>query len=512
MIYSIINLILAFQANSQGGFNITYQEGVNSGIHSIGYTKTDHLAISGFIRSTDTARQGVFIAFLDTIGNIIEWTNFTDPQGTTHLGNTYESGLAITDHNEVKIVLNFIGRPSIGTISKELGNDQIIKEYIVDTALVVIPRDVVACHDGFLFTGTYQHKGFNVDAFILKTNFSGDSLWMRTYGHPTYSEISRTITVINENEYVISGARYQINQMPEFDHGWAISVDSLGNKNWEWEASEDEEPHRAIMSMQYDSSSNTWIYISFLEKQFYIEDLGHSVGLLKPILVHRDSVMNLLSYTSYGPYSYDGYMAALERSPDGGFVAAGRYTCVTDDYPFNDCNLQAGRVISTTYDGTLKWSVIDTAFFHPDLGSRSFLSGVTVSPSGSVYAVGLAYNYDENDDYRSYGWLLKITADGCVDTLCTTTSLLNQLKRRSKNVNVYPVPTTDHLIFEYDKDLNNVHVEILDLHGHLLQRQEIKSQPTVVILDTYRFLAGIYLWRVMANDGQLIDAGKFIVR
>jgi hypothetical protein len=154
--------------------------------------------------------------------------------------------------------------------------------------------------------------------------------------------------------------------------------------------------------------------------------------------------------------------------------------------------------------------VIDTAFYDDDLGSRCYLSGVATSPKGSIYAVGWANNYDPEGVYRSYGWLLKITADGCVDTLCTTTSILQHFQEKEAVV-VYPNPSSGHLNVEiHDAAIGPLDFVLFDLSGRVVLRSPTDSNKFVVDVDQQP--GGIYVWQVMQNgDGLVVASGKIVI-
>jgi hypothetical protein len=406
----------------------------------------------------------------------------------------------------------YFGGSSFGLVLLDsIGRIEAVREYPRDSGSVSSPYDVVALSDGYLITGwTSKPPLFRTDAFVLKTDKLGEYKWLREYGHVVHEEIIRTITVVNSNLIILSGTRYEIESEPNFHHAWVCAIDSLGNKLWEWEANEEEIPHRGIMSMQYDSLNDEWVYVSFIEKPVFVEDLGRDVGLYAPVLVRRDSAMQLLSYDKYGPYSYKGYMGSLVKSRSGGWIAAGNTTCLTEESPYNNCNIESGRVIKLSPEGELEWSVIDTAFYNTELGSRSYLSGVTESPTGSVYAVGWANNYDSAGVYRSYGWLLKITADGCVDTLCTTTSLMEQIWDLGQKVKVYPNPATDYIVFEIADSADNLRAVVCDMQGRELSTINCGPGANVMMLDQC-FSPGLYLWRVLNVRGAITGSGKFMV-
>jgi hypothetical protein len=491
----------------QSGFNKTLDNGESLRFISTDLAE-DILFVSGFSKGSGEFQTG-FVAALDTFGEVAWWTEISDD--SSHITMNDEIGMLI---DGIIVIQPFVfsNRSSFGVVAVETtGSIRFIREYVRPAGSVTSPRDIVAIDNGYLITGwTSLPPDFVVQAFVLKIDKNGTRDWFKMYGNTQYEQTSRTITSLGENEFVHSGIKYHNDPNSGFSHGWALAIDSLGNKQWEWEASEEEIPYRGIMSMQYDSVVNEWVYVSFVEKLVFVKDLGREVDLSTPVLVRRDSAMQLLSFEEYGPYSYNGYMGALIPSRMGGWIAAGNTTCLTEESPYNNCNIESGRVIKLKNDGELDWSVVDTAFFHPELGSRSYLSGITESPSGSVYAVGWANNEDEDGVYRSFGWLLKITADGCVDTLCTTTSLLEQLQVKQEHVLVYPNPATDHLVFELTTGADVLQAALFDFQGRRLSTMMLRQGANVVPLDQ-TILPGLYLWSVFNEQGQVIDSGKIMI-
>jgi hypothetical protein len=246
--------LLADVATSQGGYNFIYDQGYSHKIHAINYGANDKLYISGIINTSDSTFQGVFVAAMDTLGNVVYWKNILDPDTTAILATSKETGMTTTDKDLTILPLNFLGRNSIG-VAIVRADSVMLKEYPQDTLLVMIPHDIIECPGGFLLCGDAQMLDYNVDAAVMKIDERGSVLWARTYGHPVHWEGTRTIIAKDSDTYVVSGARYQWDRDPIFSHGWVLAIDSLGNKLWEWEANENERPNEAIRSIQYNSSN-----------------------------------------------------------------------------------------------------------------------------------------------------------------------------------------------------------------------------------------------------------------
>jgi hypothetical protein len=503
MIYFSLQTVLC-----QSGYNITYDTGVALRILSI-ESNEDNIYLSGFYRKSETEHQSGFVVSIDTLGIIQWWSEIKDDSSS--ITKSIESGISLSSNYSIALPFGYFNRPSfVMAIIDSLGVIESIQEYPQDSASVTSPTDIIETSNGYLITGwASKPPHYRTDAFILKTDKIGNQQWLRFVGHSVYEENARTITKVNSNFYVISGTRFQRDIEPTFSYGWAYAFDSLGTQIWDWVADPDELPHRGIMSMQYDVLNHDWVYFTFFEKNVFIEELGLEVEMMLPVFVRRDSIMNFISYNEFGPYAFNHYMGVLETSLDGCWIAAGNTTCFSEDHPTN-CSQESGRIIKLSYNDTLEWSVIDTAFFHPELGSRSYLRGVTESPSGSIYAVGWANNYDENEVYRSYGWLLKITKDGCVGTLCTTSSLIRQIQDRESKVKVYPNPASDYLtILLADDILNPAYIELYDLTGNRLIRQIVQHGTQSINLEMAT--NGILLWRILNRTGLPLASGKVLV-
>lgn len=509
ILFLIACVLILYPAYSQSGYNVAIGPGMSCRIHSIGFGSADRISISGIITPMKGGPQQIYIATLDTLADIIEWTVIESPDLITPLTTNPETGMFVQEQ-VVALPFNFLGRNSLGLAIVDSTVTASLFEFPQDSVVnVIIPQDIVGVTNGYIICGNIQFTNYNVDAFVLKVSLSGDVIWRKVFGHPLYWENARSIAMAMENEFVVSGTRYQWEFSPEFYHGWAYAMDSLGNKKWEWEADEEEIPHRGIMSMEYDTIAREWVYVSFLERKTTYP--GQNYDVMIPVLVRRDSTMALISYEEYGPHAVNHYMADLIPARNGGWIAAGNSTRTTDEF-LSPIRTQSGRVIKLAGNGDLEWSVIDTAFFHPELGSRSYLSGVTESPTGSIYAAGWADHPDDQGTHRSFGWLLKITADGCVDTLCTTTSLLEQLQDRKRSVKVYPNPASDYVVFEVDDLLTGTLVQVFDIHGRLVEKKALDSRVNVVLLDAGSCLPGIYAWSLTETNGNIVHSGKFVVR
>lgn len=483
----------------QNGFNTTFNLGAAQSMISVLYVE-DTLNVFGLIFTSTEEKQGYFVSRVDTHGFVNSIIQINDSADIRHLSTALGVKMIKDDAGDLVIPVNFYFRPETGMLKiHPSGSLYELDEYSFGNERVVINNSLIQTDGGnYLMTGSVQKQNYDIDAFVLKTSQNGEKKWLKTFGTNGISERGFTLVEVNPNEYVIGGVKD--------GKGYIFVIDSLGNKNWEWQHPDTTEV--TVKSLRKESNGD-WTYLShtYRPTTYSIEN-PYLVYI--PLFIRRDSAMNLLVRKELVPYAYMNEAFTMIPSRDGGWITAGTTSTVTDSGPADSVLTLYGRVVKLDEDGDIEWEVKDTAFFSQYF-SRSYLSGVVESPTGSIYAVGYC-EHPTDGVWRSYGWLLKITADGCVDTLCTTTSLLDQLHRKSTLVDVYPNPTTDYLIFDLDERLDQVRVEIFDLNGRILQSQHMRPGISAMMLDMARVTSGIYVWRVMTTEGRIVDMAKFVMK
>jgi hypothetical protein len=181
----------------------------------------------------------------------------------------------------------------------------------------------------------------------------------------------------------------------------------------------------------------------------------------------------------------------IKPTPDGNWVAVGQWATPHPPPPEFGPNYLGGSTFKFTSDGDSLWARLDTAFWHPDCGSENYLGGVAVLPSGSIIAAGYANTNCYPPTTRSWGWVLKISKDGCVDTLCITTSL--EPEPALPEVIVYPNPTKGLV---YVNGCDECEIEVFDLLGRLVQKRAYYDVP----LDLSFLADGTYFLKMKDKD------------
>lgn len=501
---SFVMLCASSDIGSQG-YSRLYDQEQSMTMMSVRYYD-DHLVLYGIILPPDSTKWGLFVAQLDTFGEVLRWVEIHD--STSSFAAAYHSTIFdISESGDIVLPLNYFGTSAIGlaVLDNEL-NVRFVENYTDDANGVTIPYSVITTSNGdLLVTGSAQLRdGGDVRVFLLRTDSLGNLKWLKYYGSPHLWDVGVSLIEIHENRYVIGGGWGNV--LTNEVKSYIFEVDSLGNLYWSW--NDPSVPDRVARGL-HKEEDGSFVYMSVDFRPTTFPDLQYEVSV--PIFIRRDQSMNLIDYKEVLPYTTRHELFNMIRSRDGGWIAIGSRTNRTDKGLVPPPSVY-GRVVKLSHEGDIEWEVQDTAYYHPVNNSDSHLVGVTEAPSGSIYAVGYDNHRSPENVYRVYGWLLKITADGCNDTICNTSSIFRQIYGSKHIVKAYPNPTTDYLIFEIDERLPGSAVRLFDLHGRLIHSETLDSHLNIVMLDTRDFLPGMYVWSVADQKGRVLENGKVVVQ
>lgn len=265
---------------------------------------------------------------------------------------------------------------------------------------------------------------------------------------------------------------------------WIFEIDSSGNITWEWKADED----HAIVDLQRGLNGE-WYYSAD-----FVITLGPGSFRKTPRLIARDSTFNLLWQNEFGsPTDFGNRFPEVAVTPDNDVVATGQI--------FQEKNHPEtgylGWVTRVSNAGEKEWTVIDTSY--AELGSRSdYLNGVAIAPSGTIYAAGKTQEYIAPG--RLCGWILKVSPDGCVDTLCFTTGT-GELEEPGQQVHVYPNPFGSTIKLELPAGVHGSILEVSDLSGRVLYTKDVDTPTSPINVDLSALPSGLLIYTLRDDKG-----------
>ncbi|MBT8378769.1 MAG: T9SS type A sorting domain-containing protein, partial [Ignavibacteria bacterium] len=164
--------------------------------------------------------------------------------------------------------------------------------------------------DGYIIVGeTTSFGNGNDDAWLVRTNSIGDTLWTKSFGGAESDE-GHSVIQTSDGGFVIAGVK---ESSVTYDDMWLIKTNSSGEMLWEktydYGVGDNEEGNSVVQTS---------------DGGFAICGLGTNIsGFSEDILIIRtDELGDTLWTIAYGDSSYDVGNSIIQSS-DGGYVVAG---------------------------------------------------------------------------------------------------------------------------------------------------------------------------------------------
>ncbi len=237
---------------------------------------------------------------------------------------------------------------------------------------------------GFIVIGySYTFGPGNYDAYMLKTDSNGDTLWTRAYGG-TDSDYGNSVQQTTDGGYVIGGATDSFCET--YSDAWLIKTDSNGDTLWTRHY-DGTGGYEACQSIQ-QTEDGGYILAGYT---FYVGTQNRDVYLWK-----TDADGDTLWTRRYGGDGFD--MAwSVDQTTDGGYIVAG--------YTTSFISSEEVWLLRTDANGDTLWT---RRFDHRnDVIARS----VQQTADGGFIVVGNTDPWGGTADV----WLTKTDADGNAD-------------------------------------------------------------------------------------------------
>lgn len=114
-------------------------------------------------------------------------------------------------------------------------------------------------------------------------------------------------------------------------------------------------------------------------------------------------------------------------------------------------------------------------YCNPTFGCYHYLGGATELPGGSIVAAGYYENIEES---KVYGLLIKLDKNGCMDTLCGVDGTYES--ELASKIKVYPNPASD--VLTVNNPIGN-YIEIFDMEGRLVRSERVSGDTQTISLE-----------------------------
>jgi len=151
------------------------------------------------------------------------------------------------------------------------------------------------------------------DAYLIKTDTTGELLWYKTFGGSAY-DVGHSIALTNDNGYLITGYGESFATFGERDV-YLIKTDAVGQMQW-MKTYGDSENERAMKGLQ--TKDGGYVAIGFT--QVVAEDRTWDWDAY---LIKTNVDGDTLWTRTFGDTSYHDYGYTVQESSDGGYILTG---------------------------------------------------------------------------------------------------------------------------------------------------------------------------------------------
>jgi len=465
----------------------------------------DQLIVRGNAYNDSLNLWGLFIAGLDTNGVVLWHNTIEDSSHHSHIISNTPCRVVKSTNNGYLAPSKFYNYgKSCLFILDSIGNEKYIQIY-PKYGLTIFPKDVIQIGSNYFIAGSIQQENFKDDVFVIKTDSIGEQLWIKYYGSPAFSESFGDLLENPDSTFSISSSIYSDDYNDEpFGQGWRrpwiFTIDTSGQiiKQWMGQTNDTRTLGGGPM---YRSDEGDWIIVSYEHKE--VLSSGQTDLNSNPTITRLDSNYNLVWKKYLGNFTgiYDLIIDLEYDNRSQTIIAAGER--VVSYAPW--LSELEGWIIKLNMDGEILWSVSDTVISDPVNGVIHFLGGVEVAPTGSIYAAG--YVTHSKPPQRDYGWIIKATADGCIDTICTTVSVEEQINHKDEQVRVYPNPFSDRVHFRIQHLRSQSILKVFGPDGKECYQTTISEGESTFNFD---FPPGMYFYAI-TDDLGIFASGRIAV-
>ncbi len=487
----------------QSGYSISILDElqVNPDVDDIIYH--DHLLyLRGNVYLESIKLIGAFVAILDTFGELRDVYLQYDTTLASHMVTNTPTRISINKKGQILIPNYYYQGNRLALTVFEADGQQLFTQEFFWNERTIFP---FTSHelDGYYYVfGFAQRNDYLLDDYVIKTDSMGNMIWMKLFGQGGYWE--RMGDVIVNPDYTFTIASSQ--ETKDYSDGrrlrgwrkpWIYTIDTSGAILHQWKGEENDTRTRGGGPF-HRRDDGSWIITSF-DRTLVVYSPEYSEVWVTPTITKLDSNFNLI-----WKHQVADFDRIYFQIPDM------KYDPVRDEYvymwnkrvsyPHKD--KLAVLIVKFKDTGEVLWEALDTL---PAIDKElHWNAGLDVAPSGSIYVSG--YIIDKYPTRHSLGFLLKITPDGCIDRLCMTTSLEEQIRTWGDEVSVYPNPVQDEITVHLRAPEPHAEVWLYDMQG----RQRFR-QPLTVGKNHFRIdiPPGLYMCTVR-SQGRTLYSSKLV--
>ena len=379
---------------------------------------------------------------------------------------------------------------------------------------------------------------WSTNAFLIKLNPNGDTIWVRKIGLPLRNERCYGIKQTPDGGFIMCGLIHNVDSTGAItdDDVYLVKTDSLGFQQWE---------------RTFGGSLDDWAYsVELTSDGGYLvfgTTYSYGIGQYNMYLIKTDNTGNMLWQKTYGGNLQD-YGNAIVVTNDGGYLLAGGTYVSTDTV--------ASYLVKTDTAGVVQWQKIYKGMIkREEINAVKQLNNGDLVVSGDEQADSLStkyfgmakkldsngnviwqkdYSYFNADSTQHYFFAMDTCRDGglvmagmtidfragmtmpqnafyivktdCMgndsiwdDLSCPLNVGIEVVPKVESDIQIFPNPATDVITLTTNQQLKNINIYNV-LFEEVLFKQ-LKTSNQQLSIDISMWNAGVYFVEVETKMG-----------
>jgi Secretion system C-terminal sorting domain len=431
--------------------------------------------------------QGIVLTQLDSNGVVIKTRMYFDSLGRNLAVPSDGSRIIKTGDGGYAFVVSstFDNDAFLYKVDRNF-DIEFIKTYSDSVYISNFPYRILETKSGYLLTGFNQKTNYQLFSFVRHVDKLGNIIWEKKYfqnGEDNYVLDAKPI-----NDSIFAVTSIVLIDDDKFDLYSIIRVlDINGNQTGYWEGQVDDEVGGIMEILPFKDGG----FITYGHRKYVWEQFNKLVQQAF-VKFSSDFEVEWIRHW-YKPASQNGQrdLRSYLFSPEGNIIGVGGGAETIQGVLRSTANIIK---FSTTGDSIwnrviTRPSPLDTQNAYCDINAGGILS------SGSIIAGGQVIRAANN---AYYAWVIKITNDGCLDTLFSCTTRVREYNSQGQ-LGIFPNPVDVFAVLKLTPSSSIQYLTITDFQGRQIFQTVVPNETENVEIYTGDFPNGLYFINIAGN-------------
>ena len=338
---------------------------------------------------------------------------------------------------------------------------------------------------GFILSGITDSVSYHPDWLIMKTDSLGNTQWIKVIVPGTDYDDARVVETTHDGGYIIGGIKYIGNE----DYGYIVKIDSSGNQQWKLTIGG---VYGGQINDIKQTSDNNFVVCGQVCDYY---NPGWMVSYGQCYIAKISSSGSIQWQKKYGSSGYNSFLSSIQYVSDG-YVFAGNVGDILN-------SAADGFILKTDFAGDSIWARI---YNRSGNDNQDMLEDIKSTDDGGFIAGGWFFPL-----YQKM-WMLKLDSFGCDSVDCQSVGIEESPISRMLQPEAYPNPfsLTTTIIYNLPEEIPKAVLEIFDFTGRKIKSYEVNNKETFLVINAEELEKGICI-ATLCIDGAIISQKKLII-